>query len=157
MNEDLNLTDIKFTFRCPKKWEDLQVTDNDDVRLCNECKYHVHSIVDRLDLKKLDSGGECFAVKSSLLRGYTIGGVEKALLIYPPSQTFLFSFGYTSNLSTSQVATIKWMHKYLKVALSLKNKKIQFTVKLSQAEELDRIINILERDEISILSNNINC
>jgi hypothetical protein len=146
--KDLDLSDIKFTFRCDKRWEDLQVTDNDDVRFCNECNYHVHSIVDRLDLKKLELGEECFAVKSERLKGYMIGGVEKALPIYPPIKTFLFSFGYTSNLSESQLATIKWMHRYLKVALTMKNKKIQFTVALSQVEELNRIIHILEQEKI---------
>jgi hypothetical protein len=148
MKDDLDLSDIKFTFRCDKQWEDLQVTDNDDVRFCNECNYHVHSIVDRLDLKKLELGEECFAVKSERLRGYMIGGVEKALPIYPPIKTFLFNVGYTSNLSESQLATIKWMHRYLKVVLDMKNKKIQFTVKLSQVEELNRIINILEQEKI---------
>jgi hypothetical protein len=148
MKDDLDLSDIKFTFRCNKQWEDLQITDNDDVRFCNECNYHVHSIVDRLDLKKLELGEECFAVKSERLRGYMIGGVEKALPIYPPIKTFLFNVGYTSNLSESQLATIKWMHRYLKVVLDMKNKKIQFTVKLSQVEELNRIINILEQEKI---------
>jgi hypothetical protein len=148
MKDDLDLSDIKFTFRCDKQWEDLQVTDNNDVRFCNECNYHVHSIVDRLDLKKLELGEECFAVKSERLRGYMIGGVEKALPIYPPIKTFSFNVGYTSNLSESQLATIKWMHRYLKVVLDMKNKKIQFTVKLSQVEELNRIINILEQEKI---------
>jgi hypothetical protein len=148
MKDDLDLSDIKFTFRCDKRWDDLQVTDNNDVRFCNECNYHVHSIVDRLDLKKLELGEECFAVKSERLKGYMIGGVEKALPIYPPIKTFLFSVGYTSNLSESQLATIKWMQRYLKVVLNMKNKKIQFTVKLSQVEELNRIINILEQEKI---------
>jgi hypothetical protein len=148
MKDDLNLTDIKFTFRCQKQWEDLQVTDNHDVRFCNECNYHVHSIVDRLDLKKLELGEECFAVKDIPMKGFRIGGVEKPLPIYPPVKTFLFSCGYTSNLSESQFATIKWLNRNLKVALIMKNKKIQFTVTLSQQEELDRIINILEQDKI---------
>jgi hypothetical protein len=148
MEDDLDITDIKFTFRCQKQWEDLQITENHDMRFCNECNYHVHSIVNRLDLKKLDLGEKCFAVKDVPARGFIIGGVEKPLPAYPPIQTFLFSCGYTSNLSDSQVATVKWMHRYLRVSLSMKNKKIQFTVKLSQKEELDRIINILEQDKI---------
>jgi hypothetical protein len=148
MKDNLDLSDIKFTFHCDKRWDDLKVTGNDDVRFCHECNYHVHSIVDRLDLKKLELGEECFAVKSERLKGYIIGGVDKALPIYPPIKTFLFSFGYTSNLSEGQLATIKWMHRHLKVVLDMKNKKIQFTVELSQVEELNRIINILEQEKI---------
>ncbi len=148
MENDLDISDIKFTFRCDKRWEDLQVTNNDDVRFCHECNYQVHSIVERLDLRKLELGEECFAVKSERLKGYIIGGVEKSLPRYPPTKTFLFSCGHTSNLSESQLATIKWMHKYLKVALNVKNKKIQFTIELSQVEQLDRIINILSQEKI---------
>ena len=48
----------------------------------------------------------------------------------------------------SQFATIKWLHRHLQVALSMTTKKIQFTVKLSHTEELDRIIQILEQDKI---------
>jgi hypothetical protein len=149
MKEDLNLTDIKFTFRCQKRWEDLQTTDNHDVRFCSECNYRVHSIVERLDLNKLDLGEECFAVKDSRVEGiFILGGVEKALPAYPPIKTFVFSCGYTSNLSESQLATIEWLRRHLQVAVSMKNKKTQFTVKLSQIEKLDRIINILDRDKI---------
>jgi hypothetical protein len=149
MKDELDFTDIKFTFRCPKQWEDLQVTDNHDVRFCTECNYHVHSIVDRLDLKKLDLGEECFAVKDSRVNGiFILGGVEKSLPTYPPIKTFLFSCGHTSNLSDSQLATIEWLRRHFQVRLSMKNKKIKFTVKLSQIEELDRIINILDRDNI---------
>ncbi len=151
MKDNLDLTDIKFTFRCQKKWKDLQTTENDDVRFCSECNYHVHSIVDRLDLKKLDLGEECFAVTISQPNSQLItimGGVEQSLPAYPPIQTFVFSCGYISNLSEGQLRTIKWLGKYLRVHLSMKRKKIRFTAHLSQREELERIISILEEDKI---------
>ena len=81
MKDDFDPTDIKFTFRCQKKWEDLQITDNHEMRFCNECNYHVHSIVNSLDLKKLDSGEECFAVKDIQVGGFTMGRVKKPLII----------------------------------------------------------------------------
>jgi hypothetical protein len=150
MKNDLNLADIKFTFRCQKKWDDLERTDRHDVRLCNECNYHVHSIVDRLDLRKLDLGGECFSVKISQpdQESTTIlGGAKKSLPVYPPIQTFLFSCGYISNLSEVQLSTIKSL-RHLNAMLNMKNKKIKFTIRLSQLEELNRIIDILEKDNI---------
>jgi hypothetical protein len=150
MKEDFDPVDIKFTFKCQKRWEDLQATDNHDMRFCNECNYHVHSIVDRLDLKKLELGGECFAINiiqpnSQLIT--ILGGVEKSLPAYPPIQTFVFSFGYVSNLSESQLLTIKSL-RHLKAIINMKNKKIKFTIQLSQLEELERIIHILEQDNI---------
>jgi hypothetical protein len=150
MKDDLDLTDIKFTFRCQKNWDELQATDNHDVRFCNECNYHVHSIVDRLDLKKLDLGEKCFAVQDSQSDGkgiFILGGAERSQPTYPPIQTFVFSCGYISNLSHGQLLTIKWIGRYLHVKLKMK-KKIGFTAYISQVEELDRIISILERDKI---------
>jgi hypothetical protein len=150
MKDDLDLADIKFTFRCQKEWKDLQTTENDDVRFCSECNYHVHSIVDRLDLKKLDLGEECFAVTISQPNSQLItimGGVKKSLPAYPPVQTFVFSCGYVSNLSESQLLTIKSL-RYLEATLNMKNKKIKFTLRSSRVEELDRITHILEQENI---------
>ncbi len=148
MKDNLDLTDIKFTFRCQKNWDDLQPTDNHDVRFCNECNYHVHSIVDRLDLKKLDLGEKCFAVKDSHSKGiFILGGAERSLPALPIT-VFVFRCGYVSNLSEGQLLTIKWLGRYLNVKLKMKNRKIKFTAHLYKVEELDRIISILERDKI---------
>jgi hypothetical protein len=152
-NTDNNL-DIKFTFQCKQKWYKLQPTANPDVRFCHDCSLNVHSIVDRLDLEKLDIGEKCIALTTELSEreGWVtiLGGVERStrsLPKYPPQQQFIFSCGYMANLTKSQLNTLHFLRRDLQVTLSLK-KKTQFTAWCAQPEELDRIIRVLEREEI---------
>jgi hypothetical protein len=151
MEDTDNNLNIKFTFQCKRKWYELQPTTNPDVRFCHECSLNVHSIVDRLDLEKLDIGERCIALttKSSEREGWItiLGGVERSIPEYPPKQQFIFNCGYMDNLTKSQLNTLHFLRRNFQVTLSLK-KKTQFTAWCAQPEELDRIIRVLDREEI---------
>jgi hypothetical protein len=151
MKDSSNLADIKFTFRCEQKWEDLEITANTDVRFCDRCNYKVHYITHHLDLQKLDLGEKCVALKTpDTEKGvFILGGIEKPLPKYPPIKIFVFSCGY---ISRKQLETLQWLERHFSCHLEMKQKNIRFKVRfkvgLSQLEELDRIINILEKEEI---------
>ena len=41
MSGKLTIRNCKFSYRCSAKWDDLQATDDDDVRFCNDCQKEV--------------------------------------------------------------------------------------------------------------------
>ena len=41
MSNKLTIRNCKFAYRCSAKWDDLQETDDDDIRFCNDCQKEV--------------------------------------------------------------------------------------------------------------------
>ena len=41
MSDKLTIRNCKFAYRCSAKWDNLQETDDDDIRFCNDCQKEV--------------------------------------------------------------------------------------------------------------------
>ena len=54
---------LAVVYRCREKWEDLQFTDNDQVRYCNKCSQPVFHVADTEDLHRAVTAGRCVMVK----------------------------------------------------------------------------------------------
>ncbi len=50
MSANLSIRNCKFAYLCSTKWDDLQVTDDDDVRFCNACQKEVYFCYDDYEL-----------------------------------------------------------------------------------------------------------
>lgn len=59
---------VQFQFRCPKRWELLQVTSDDTVRYCDACQQNVYFCDTIFDAKVHATNGHCVAVDARLSR-----------------------------------------------------------------------------------------
>lgn len=59
----IEVRDCAFSFKCPKSWDSLQTTENENVRYCNECKEHVWFCKTTKALRYASSKGRCVAVE----------------------------------------------------------------------------------------------
>lgn len=41
MRSKLTIRNCKFAYRCSAKWEDLEETEDDEIRFCNDCQKEV--------------------------------------------------------------------------------------------------------------------
>jgi hypothetical protein len=55
----LNCTKL-FKFRCPRTWDSLDETEEDNVRFCNSCQKNVHLCTTPEDIKRYT--GTCIAI-----------------------------------------------------------------------------------------------
>ena len=53
---------VKFSFRCPKRWHTLQLTDDPAVRHCDACDQNVHYCDDIAEARKHAAQGRCVAL-----------------------------------------------------------------------------------------------
>ena len=56
-------------FKCPKKWDELEITADPSVRNCHECKKTVHYCRDDNELMKAILADQCVAFPIELLDG----------------------------------------------------------------------------------------
>src|SRR5262245_33612921 len=64
----IELCQVEFAFQCPKKWENLQITDKPPVRFCDACRqnvYYCHSIE---EAQRHAWKGHCVAVDAGVAR-----------------------------------------------------------------------------------------
>jgi len=54
--------DCKINYKCPKAWDDLDKTEDSDVRHCNQCDKDVHFCADVESLKEANIEDLCVAV-----------------------------------------------------------------------------------------------
>ena len=52
-------------FRCPKRWDDLNKTGDEGVRLCDKCNENVHVVSNYEELGHAYREGLCVAIKFS--------------------------------------------------------------------------------------------
>ena len=50
-----------FKFVCPNQWHELQKTEQDDVKYCNECQQDVHWVQSEQELSNYAAQGHCVA------------------------------------------------------------------------------------------------
>ncbi|MDE1464623.1 hypothetical protein [Spartinivicinus poritis] len=75
----------KFKFECPKKWDELVVTDKDGVRFCSHCKSRVFMANDQKELDEYTANGECVAIEMEYVmlgRPEGVPYVEYSLFIH---------------------------------------------------------------------------
>lgn len=59
----IEIKDCQFSFKCPKKWDSLQTTENVNVRYCDACQEHVWFCKTNKALRYAVSQGRCVAVE----------------------------------------------------------------------------------------------
>ncbi|WP_459557949.1 GspE/PulE/PilB domain-containing protein [Lacunimicrobium album] len=68
--------DLKFQFRCPKRWLDLSPTDHETRRFCSVCQRAVYLCDNEYEAKTLGKEGKCIAVIDlKYPSGYLIGSL----------------------------------------------------------------------------------
>ena len=60
-----------FRFRCHMEWDDLKVTERDDIRFCSECSQNVYYCDDRFDLAREIANNRCVAVPVEFIVRYS--------------------------------------------------------------------------------------
>ena len=65
MNTDKKIRncDFEFKFKCPKKWELLEATDSEDIKLCNQCNQKVYFCSSDEDALFHANQGHCIAIE----------------------------------------------------------------------------------------------
>jgi hypothetical protein len=82
MTTDELIFNCKFTFKCPELWDELQTTENPDVRYCELCQYTVRFIRKSEDFDDYLREEKCFAV--NMLDPQTGGSIAVVGAIAPP-------------------------------------------------------------------------
>jgi uncharacterized protein (TIGR02996 family) len=59
---------LQFQFECPRRWEQLQTTDDQTVRFCQGCDKNVHHCGSVEEAREAAAEGKCVAVDSRLTR-----------------------------------------------------------------------------------------
>ena len=54
-----------FEFVCPLKWDNLEKTDNNDIRFCGSCEKQVFKASDLDSFSKLANDNKCVAYKAN--------------------------------------------------------------------------------------------
>jgi hypothetical protein len=81
MPTDDLIFNCKFTFKCPQLWNELQVTENPDVKYCGQCQYTVRFIRKSEDFENYLNEDKCFAV--NMLDPQTGGSIAVVGAIAP--------------------------------------------------------------------------
>lgn len=59
---------LEFRFHCPARWENLKLTDVDDIRFCESCRKKVYHCGSIQQARNHAHAGRCVAVDSRLVR-----------------------------------------------------------------------------------------
>ncbi|MDH5178178.1 MAG: hypothetical protein OEZ39_00805 [Gammaproteobacteria bacterium] len=65
MTRLINCTSLEWAFKCPKNWDELTHTENENIRYCQVCDNNVYFANDAGQLDKLASEGKCTAFEHS--------------------------------------------------------------------------------------------
>ncbi|MEM9510730.1 MAG: pentapeptide repeat-containing protein, partial [Cyanobacteria bacterium P01_E01_bin.35] len=57
---------VRFSYQCPKQWNNLQATANESVRFCDACQEHVFYCTDKYEADQHARQGNCIAIASQL-------------------------------------------------------------------------------------------
>jgi uncharacterized protein (TIGR02996 family) len=59
---------LTFDYRCDRRWEDLNSTDEMAIRFCDACQHNVHYCDTIMEARKQASAGHCIAVDLGVIR-----------------------------------------------------------------------------------------
>ena len=60
---DAEIRNCEFKFKCPKLWDELELTDDANIRTCEECQRRVFFCRTASELKRAITDDKCIAVK----------------------------------------------------------------------------------------------
>lgn len=61
---ETTLEELGFRFQCDKSWEDLEVSSDEGIRFCTDCKKEVHMMLSMDQLKSLEVDSPCIAKRN---------------------------------------------------------------------------------------------
>jgi hypothetical protein len=90
MDENNQILECDFAFKCPQQWESLRSLDHPDQRFCESCDRTVYFVRTRRELAVCQKLGQCIAADVNhpdfdlegleVVKGFMVGGVAP----YPP-------------------------------------------------------------------------
>jgi len=70
----IEIKNCKFEFACEMKWQDLKITDDNNIRLCNNCNQNVYFAQNNETLDRLVTENKCVAFQR--MRTYLVGKIR---------------------------------------------------------------------------------
>jgi hypothetical protein len=98
MNENNQILECDFAFKCPQQWDNLTPLEHPDKRFCESCDREVFFVRSRQQLAVYQKQGHCIAADVNLpefggSKGITIGGILEKIGTYRQDTTTLHLFG----------------------------------------------------------------
>lgn len=59
---EIAIRNCAFKFRCEKKWQNLERTDNPEIRYCGTCGEDIHYVHTNKELRKAIEANQCVAL-----------------------------------------------------------------------------------------------
>jgi hypothetical protein len=99
MDENNQILECDFAFKCSQQWENLTPLDHPDQRFCESCDREVLFVRTRQQLAVYQKQGHCIAADVNLpefggvVKGITIGGILGEIGTYRQDRMTLHMFG----------------------------------------------------------------
>jgi hypothetical protein len=99
MDENNQILECDFAFKCPQQWDKLTRLDDPDKRFCESGDREVSFVRTRQQLAVYQKQGHCIAADVDLpefggvVKGITIGGILEKIGTYRQDTTTLYLFG----------------------------------------------------------------
>ena len=123
----MNEIKCKFEFECPKKWEELEPTNNGDTRFCKSCARSVYRVTSKYEFDEYAARGECVALD---LAEYVMLGMPEGV---PYIEYSLFI--YKQNMTGKKLFTIR---KVLSPQSSLSEARLSYNMKPVKLEDISK-------------------
>jgi hypothetical protein len=76
MPEKLTIRNCKFAYKCSAKWDNLQETEDESIRFCDECQKEVFFCDGDDTLISLVKLNRCIAILKPNSKEYLLGDIE---------------------------------------------------------------------------------
>ena len=76
MPEKLTIRNCKFAYKCSAKWDNLQETEDESIRFCDECQKEVFFCDSDDTLISLVKLNRCIAILKPNSKEYLLGDIE---------------------------------------------------------------------------------
>lgn len=76
MPEKLTIRNCKFAYKCTAKWDNLQETEDESIRFCDECQKEVFFCDSDDTLVSLVKLNRCIAILKPNSKEYLLGDIE---------------------------------------------------------------------------------
>jgi len=76
LSDKLTIRNCRFAFKCSSKWEDLQDTENDQIKFCNDCQKEVFFCEDDYALISHVRLNHCVAILKPNSKELILGDIK---------------------------------------------------------------------------------
>ncbi len=76
MSDKLTIRNCKFAFKCSAKWDELQETEDDSIKFCDDCQKEVFFCENDDDLVAQVRLNRCVAILKPNAKEFILGDVE---------------------------------------------------------------------------------